>query len=79
MNTRELAESIAQALEAGIKHPGNPDTKTPPTVIVIPMFRAHGRPPPQRDNVREFTVRFAEAILHHIDTDLNYQLVPKRT
>ena len=77
MNTRELAESIAKALEDGIKHPGNIETKTPPAVMVLPMFRTHGRPPAQADNMHEFTVRLCEAILTHIETDCNQQIVPK--
>jgi hypothetical protein len=60
-------DMVATALSTGVPHPGNPETKTPPTTVVLPMFRTHGLPPPLADAGRATTHTVAEGIVYLLE------------
>jgi len=72
----QIVTALAEYLEAGaLAHPGDPETQTQPTTFVLPMFRTHGRPPPLADNMRAMTRRIVEALLYHLETNLDCTII----
>ena len=71
---KKVSDLIAARLVSGLQHPGGPDRQ--PMLIALPVFRTAGMPSEMVDQVNTTAVLIAEAIVHLIETESGYRLVP---
>lgn len=72
-----IAELIAKKLAEGLDHPGDPQNGQPSMTIKLPLFQMPGVPPEMYKNIQMTVKLIAEAIVHHIETDGNSDIIPR--